>query len=305
MIQDSYLPSSLTDYLPFDVASKLSELPEEAQMEFTYEMSRQEKNLPLAYFLHFMIMGSYGYQNKWLLQLLFWVTFGGLGVWWLALWFLIPGQIRRTNRKNAYKVIRRLMLKYNPKRRFSGHKEPKVDTRQLVKPRPLNIDVNPADLTINNLKKGYMVDHRMRTWKVVDEHQLDWHNGVTDREFHLVSDTDSLYIYLLNDKAHQTVLTMTKVNIFQLDENLERQLATLNRPSNVLSFNGEQYFRESELKGYLFEGFDGDQVRQWFYYSADRKKVIKILHVGRGGSLVATVGQVVGEEEFIDILPNS
>jgi hypothetical protein len=55
------------------------------------------KSTGVAYLLWFLIGFHFAYLNKWLLQILYWLTLGGLGIWVLIELFLIPGRVEGYN----------------------------------------------------------------------------------------------------------------------------------------------------------------------------------------------------------------
>lgn len=63
------------------------------------------KSTGVAYLLYFLLFGThYAYLGKWGLQILFWITLGGLGIWALIDLFTIPGKVARYN-ANIFKQI--------------------------------------------------------------------------------------------------------------------------------------------------------------------------------------------------------
>ena len=63
-------------------------------------LQSQIKSVGTAYLLFFLVFGThYAYLGKWGLQILFWITFGGLGIWSLIDLFTMPSKINRYNLK--------------------------------------------------------------------------------------------------------------------------------------------------------------------------------------------------------------
>jgi hypothetical protein len=62
------------------------------------------KSTGMAYVCWFIFGFQFAYLNKWGLQLLFWFTLWGFGVWWFIEMFLIPGRVERYN-ANIYAQI--------------------------------------------------------------------------------------------------------------------------------------------------------------------------------------------------------
>ena len=62
-----------------------------------YQLQSQIKSVGIAYALFIIILGHYGYVGKWGLQLLFWVTLGGMGIWAFIDLFRIPSMVSKHN----------------------------------------------------------------------------------------------------------------------------------------------------------------------------------------------------------------
>ena|SRR5690606_20181574 len=61
-----------------------------------YLMSKM-KSTGTAYLCWFFLGCHYAYLGKWGLQILYWITFGGLGIWALIDLFLIPSKVNAHN----------------------------------------------------------------------------------------------------------------------------------------------------------------------------------------------------------------
>ena len=63
------------------------------------------KSTGTAYLLYFLLFSThYAYLGKWGLQLLYWFTLGGVGVWMLIDLFRIPGMVNRHNSLIAQQI---------------------------------------------------------------------------------------------------------------------------------------------------------------------------------------------------------
>lgn len=63
-----------------------------------YELQSKIKSTGTAYMFWFFIGAHYAYMGKWGLQLLYWLTLGGLGIWMLIDLFTMSSKIDRHNR---------------------------------------------------------------------------------------------------------------------------------------------------------------------------------------------------------------
>lgn len=55
------------------------------------------REVSMAYILWVLFGLHYAYLGKWVLQILYWITFGGLGIWALIDIFRIPDMVDRYN----------------------------------------------------------------------------------------------------------------------------------------------------------------------------------------------------------------
>lgn len=55
------------------------------------------KSTGVAYLFWFLLGAHYAYLGKWGLQILFWITLGGLGLWWIIDLFTMPGKVNNYN----------------------------------------------------------------------------------------------------------------------------------------------------------------------------------------------------------------
>lgn len=62
-----------------------------------YQLQGKIKSTGTAILFWFLLGAHFAYLNKWGLQIIFWLTLGGLGVWALVELFLIPGRVSKYN----------------------------------------------------------------------------------------------------------------------------------------------------------------------------------------------------------------
>jgi hypothetical protein len=108
MEEGNLVPASISDNLPSMVRNEVAKLSAQRQGEFLEEYNRKAKSAGWAYVLWLVLGAHYLYLRKWGFQVLFWLTFGGLLIWWIVDAFRIPGMIRDYNKDNAVDVLRNL-----------------------------------------------------------------------------------------------------------------------------------------------------------------------------------------------------
>jgi hypothetical protein len=62
-----------------------------------YQLQGKIKSTGTAILFWFLLGAHLAYLNKWGLQIIFWLTLGGLGVWALIELFLISGRVAKYN----------------------------------------------------------------------------------------------------------------------------------------------------------------------------------------------------------------
>ena len=62
-----------------------------------YELQGRVKSTGTAFLFWFLLGAHFAYLGKWGLQLIFWLTLGGLGIWALVELFLISGRVQEYN----------------------------------------------------------------------------------------------------------------------------------------------------------------------------------------------------------------
>jgi len=71
----------------------------------THYLQSKMKSSGIAYLCWFILGIHYAYLGKWGLQILYWITFGGFGVWAILDLFLIPGKVDRYNFEISKQII--------------------------------------------------------------------------------------------------------------------------------------------------------------------------------------------------------
>lgn len=93
---------------PLMVEEALAKLSNTQQNAFQEEYWRRRKSENAAALLWLLLGWHYAYLRKWGLQILFWLTGGGLIVWWVVDLFRVRGLVRDYNRDVALDVMRNL-----------------------------------------------------------------------------------------------------------------------------------------------------------------------------------------------------
>jgi hypothetical protein len=101
------IPAGVARSLSRTVREQLAYLTPDQQRAFLWRYRAQAKS-PLVALLFLPLGWHYLYLRKRGLQVLFWLTLGGLAAWWVLDFFRIRGLVRDYNRRVAMHVMRAL-----------------------------------------------------------------------------------------------------------------------------------------------------------------------------------------------------
>jgi TM2 domain-containing membrane protein YozV len=88
------------------VRNSLADLPASRQEEFLEEYRRRAKSPAPGHILWLLLGFHHIYLRKWGTQFLFWITVGGLWIWWIVDLLRIAGMVRDYNKDIATDVMR-------------------------------------------------------------------------------------------------------------------------------------------------------------------------------------------------------
>ena len=104
-------------------------------------------------------------------------------------------------------------------------------------------DLDPlADLSLTNLKKGYLVDYDLKTWEVVASNYYDWGDGDISYEWQLKSFDEVVYLEKESDDEAEWSLNR-KINFSRLGPNIKEQIVETGDPPDEIVFEGMTYYR--------------------------------------------------------------
>ncbi|MBU2643525.1 TM2 domain-containing protein [bacterium] len=110
-----------SDHLPATIREALLKLPAVLKDEFWEEYRIQSRSIAIAYVLWLIpppFSCHYLYSRHLIKQFLFFLTCGGLFLWWFVDLFRMPQIIKEENRKSARKILRK-MLRHSLRRKKS------------------------------------------------------------------------------------------------------------------------------------------------------------------------------------------
>ncbi len=160
-----------------------------------------------------------------------------------------------------------------------------------------------VNFTVNDLKKGYMVDYFLKTWEVKKVYIYDWGNNFYSKEFYLDAGNEDMYLSVENDDKLICSI-WKKVDIFEIDSNLVNTITASDEAPNQLVYENKTYHRTESSQGLCStEGEEGaSELVNWMYVNSETKELISIDRWGEE-EYGAAIGKYVDEFEFSNILP--
>lgn len=168
------------------------------------------------------------------------------------------------------------------------------------RPREQNIELNPTNVTLKNLKKGDVLTYDLKPWEVVYQAQYDWSNGQTDQLYRLIPEGGgNMLLYVRHDMGVIRPWLEEKLQGNQAAfANLDPQSAP-----DELKFGDQIFWKQSYLTGKMFSSDNNQYVSlgQWFYTATNVS--LRIVQY-EGGSVGVFTGKKAEEYEFTNILPS-
>ena len=118
-------------------------------------------------------------------------------------------------------------------------------------------DYDPNNITIADLRPGFLFDYDLKTWIIKEEYAYDWGGNYFTREFKIDSGDDSAYLHI--DDNDDLILTLSrKVMVRALDENIPEEIINHQQPPKTLTYNGTVYYLDKESPGYFSDNPEDD-----------------------------------------------
>lgn len=97
-------------HLPSSVTNALGKMPAEQQAVFEEEFVRKRRNTVLMLILAIIFPIHFFFEGRVGMGLLYWLTFGGFGIWWLVEIFLVWGRTKGFNEDMAKSLLRDMRI---------------------------------------------------------------------------------------------------------------------------------------------------------------------------------------------------
>ncbi len=160
-----------------------------------------------------------------------------------------------------------------------------------------------ADLVLEKLAPGYLVDYDGRTFEVVARHYHDTGDGFRTDDWELRTDGEIHYLNRIEADGAYWTLTR-RIPLGMIDERLRSHIQQHGDPPESFDFDGVTFFMQSYGGAKFYK--DGRGPAQpflyWDYEDEARERVLSIEQWG-DIEFEAYVGHYVEEYQFINILP--
>lgn len=105
-----HLRPSLARQLPSSVRNALGQMPPEQQAVFEEEYNRKRRNRVVFGVLAILFPIHFFFEDRIVPGLVYWLTMGGLGFWWLIEIFTVWGRTARFNEDTAVALLRDMKI---------------------------------------------------------------------------------------------------------------------------------------------------------------------------------------------------
>ncbi len=160
-----------------------------------------------------------------------------------------------------------------------------------------------ADLVLEKLRVGYLVDYDLETWEVTAHNRYRWNGGGTSEEWELTSGREKRYLELSEDDGPCWTLAR-KVPFGKVGSEVRNHILKHEDPPDEVTVDGKTYYLDESDGGYFDPGGTGggEPLIKWELVGEDDEGFLTLEQWGET-ELAASVGIYVEEYQFSNILP--
>jgi len=160
-----------------------------------------------------------------------------------------------------------------------------------------------TDISLSELKPGYLVDWDLKTWEVASYSYYDWGDSKISHEWQLKASDETLYLEFESDDEDFWSISK-KISFTELKHGIKEMIIKNGDPPDQITFKGVKYYLEESGGGHFFKNKSesGQELISWDYEDEDGKKFLTIEQWGEN-RFEASIGFPVEEYQFTDILP--
>ena len=160
-----------------------------------------------------------------------------------------------------------------------------------------------ADLVLEKLKVGYLVDYDLKTWQVTSYCRYTF-SGKDDsvEEWELSAAGEQRYL----ERADGGWSFSRKISIGDIDGEVRQHILDHDDPPGRIVFKGTEYHLDASYGGRMFPDGKGtgEELIRWEFLDEDETKFVGIEQLSET-EFAAAAGFVVEDYQFDHILPGS
>lgn len=168
---------------------------------------------------------------------------------------------------------------------------------------PSNPEVDPlADLILDKLRVGYLVDYDLQTWTVTAHHHYRFNDGRTAEEWELTAGREKRYLERsVGDAIYWSLGTTVPFGALgDVREHIERH----DDPPDQIVFDGTSYELQGSTGGYLRSegGTEEQEMIMWELADEAETRFLSLMQWSET-ELSAAASETVEDYQFTHILP--
>jgi len=167
-------------------------------------------------------------------------------------------------------------------------------------------DKPKIDLTLADLKKGFILDYFMESWEVKSHGEYSYDGGSYASEFLIDCGNKKHFLYVEEDDMLADVTLSISVPMNAIDTSLRSIIQKTDEAPDSFEFEGETYyFVECSSGLYKDYGQKQEEAVEFVMYDFKNKTEDKIVSIVRWSEtdFEASKGYTVKKVEFSNILP--
>ncbi|MDH5397596.1 MAG: DUF4178 domain-containing protein [Cyclobacteriaceae bacterium] len=164
-----------------------------------------------------------------------------------------------------------------------------------------------TNLTVKDLKIGFILDYDLKSWVIKEMYEYDWGNNNFSYGFMLDSGDDVVYLDV-EDKGEMYLTVTRPVKMRLLGDGIKDYIIKNESPPERIVYENETYYLESDSAGYFTDITKGENAGEsasmisWELFNEDEDKVIGIIQWDER-NIEASAGVVIKDYDISNIIP--
>ena len=117
-------------------------------------------------------------------------------------------------------------------------------------------DYDPLNITVKDLRQGFILEYDMRQWMVETEFTYDWGDNYFSKEYKISDGKDTWFLSVEDDDGIKLTL-YERIRFSTIDEDIESDIINKKLPPKKIHYKEKQFIRENESPGYFLEENSG------------------------------------------------